>query len=75
MLTLGDWAIVEAEFDQAEPAIYLLKKETVDWKIRGDWGGTPAPHKANPMIRRWLSKDAPDAPRDLVKCFEAIPAR
>ena len=68
----GDWFMVESNFAQLEPAIFLLKRSGSSFKVQpqGVWSGTPAPWTPGPVIRAYLGSKVPDAPYALVRCFD-----
>lgn len=68
----GDWFIVESDFEQLEPAIFLLNKHGSNFDVltTAIWSGTPAPWKPGPEIRKYMKAKAPEAPTSLIRCFE-----
>jgi hypothetical protein len=66
-----DWLLAEVEFDTLLPAVVLLRQEKDSVKIqeRAIWSGTTQPWKAAPLIRNYISHQAPEAPASLFSCF------
>jgi hypothetical protein len=64
---LGDWAIVEATPPNAEPGIFVLKKEGAAYTAAATWGGVA---QSAQEIRDYLAQNTPGAPAELFACFE-----
>jgi hypothetical protein len=69
----GDWWLAETEFEQLLPAVVLLQLTPAGLvPVQGAvWSGTTHPWRAAPLIRGYISQQAPQAPADLLACFEA----
>ena len=69
----GDWWLAETEFDQPLPAVVLLQQTPAGLQpVQGaTWSGTTHPWRAAPLIRDYITRQAPQAPPDLLACFEA----
>ena len=69
----GEWWLAETEFDQLLPAVVLLQQTPAGMQpVQGaTWSGTTHPWRAAPLIRGYISQQAPTAPADLLACFEA----
>lgn len=69
----GDWWLAETEFDQLLPAVVLLQQTPAGLQpVQGaTWSGTTHPWRAAPLIRGYISRQAPQAPAALLACFEA----
>ena len=69
----GEWWLAETEFDQLLPAVVLLKQTASGLQaIDGaTWSGTTHPWRAAPLIRDYITRQAPQAPAALLACFEA----
>jgi hypothetical protein len=67
----GPWLVVEVEFETLLPAVVTLKASNGEFTIvpNAIWSGYTQPWVAAPFIRDYLSRQAPDMPADLVKCF------
>lgn len=67
----GPWLLMEVEFDALLPAVVTLKAADGEFTIvpNAIWSGYAQPWVAAPFIRNHLSRQAPDMPIDLVKCF------
>ncbi|MFZ5531582.1 MAG: hypothetical protein ACOY4U_11115 [Pseudomonadota bacterium] len=68
----GAWLIAEAEFPEAEPGAFLLRKQGKAYKVVSVWGGSAAPFKDAPAIRQWFRSQAPSAPAALIECHEPL---
>ncbi len=68
------WLLAELEFDTLLPAVVLLHEDNGAIKIqeRAIWSGTTRPWKAGPLIRNYISRQAPDAPAALFACFTPL---
>lgn len=72
MWVSGRWMLIEAEFQTLLPAVSLLQLHQSGWQVvpHGVWSGQTHPWRAAPLIRRYLAKQVPQAPRTLLDCFE-----
>ena len=70
--TAGDWLLAEVEFKELFPAVVLIKQSVPSLTVvpHGVWSGVTKPWKAIPKIRHYLSAQVPEAPVDLLRCFE-----
>ena len=67
----GQWLLAEVEFATLNPAVVLLSSahariSVVEGAI---WSGTTAPWHAASLIRRYIQGRAPQAPPELLNCF------
>lgn len=67
----GQWLLAEVEFATLNPAVVLLtsaqeRTSVVEGAI---WSGTTAPWHAASLIRRYIQTRAPQAPPELLSCF------
>ena len=71
MWTLGEWTLAEVEFEALLPAVVTLQKSSNEQKImpRGIWSGHTKPWMAAPLIRTYLTTQAPEVPVKLLNCF------
>ena len=71
VLTSNDWSLAVVEFKDLLPAVLLLRH--VDGKPRivpnAIWSGETHPWLAAPFIRQYLKRKAPQAPAQLLECF------
>ncbi|WP_333842125.1 hypothetical protein [Limnohabitans sp.] len=67
----GAWLLVEVEFDDLLPAVVTLTQANGALSVvpNAIWSGYTQPWVAAPFIRDYLSRQAPEMPSDLVKCF------
>ena len=72
ILTQGDWILAEADFPDAEPAIFLLLKSQTEVVTKAAYGGTAAPFNEAAAIRDILFEKVPYAPDALIKCYEPV---
>lgn len=68
----GDWFMVESNFSDLEPAIFLIEKHGQKLSVQSQavWSGTPSPWLAGPAIRDFVQTKAPQAPANLIRCFQ-----
>jgi hypothetical protein len=68
----ADWLLVEAEFTELLPAVVLLHNRQGQWQVvpHATWSGSVQPWKAAPLIRTYMTRQAPDVPSALLDCFE-----
>ena len=66
------WLLAELEFTTLNPAVVLLHsaQERVSVVEGAIWSGTTAPWASAPFIRRYIRERAPQAPRELMDCFD-----
>lgn len=64
---LGDWVLIETSFLSSEPGIFALRREGETYKYVTAWGGVA---ESAAQIRAYLAQNAPDAPKELIDCFE-----
>ncbi|MEO0028535.1 MAG: hypothetical protein RJB45_576, partial [Pseudomonadota bacterium] len=71
LVTLQDWYLAEVEFKELLPAVVLM--DTYQGQPRmvphAIWSGETHPWLAAPFIRKYLSRQAPQSPRQLLACF------
>lgn len=69
---LGEWFLVESEFDELFPSVVLIKKSANEFQIvpQALWSGYTRPWKAAPFIRQYISKQAPQVPMALINCYK-----
>ena len=72
LLQQDTWLLAELEFTTLNPAVVLLKTtpEQVSVVEGAVWSGTTAPWTSAPFIRRYIGDRAPQAPAELLKCFD-----
>lgn len=72
VMRLGPWYMVESEFADLEPALFLLSRneDKLHIHMQGTWSGTAAPWTPGPIIREYMQSKIPTAPRALIDCFE-----
>lgn len=68
------WLLAEVEFDTLLPAVVLLREESGALRVqeRAIWSGMTHPWKVGPLIRNYISRQAPDAPAALFACFTPL---
>ena len=68
----GSWWLAETEFDQLLPAVVLLEQTPNGLQpVNGaTWSGTTHPWRAAPLIRSYITGQAPQAPMALLNCFD-----
>jgi len=69
---MDKWVVAEAEFAELLPAVVLLDLSGIEAKIMSNavWSGYTKPWKAAPFIRDYLTRQSPDLPPSLTKCFD-----
>ena len=74
LLQQGPWLLAELEFSALNPAVVLLRADggALQLPERAIWSGTTHPWKAGPLIRNYISRQAPDAPAALFSCFTPL---
>jgi len=67
----GSWLLAEVEFATLNPAVVLLtsSQERISVVEGAIWSGTTAPWHAASLIRRYIQGRAPQAPHELLNCF------
>ena len=67
----GPWLLAEVEFATLNPAVVLLTSgpESISVVDGAIWSGTTAPWHAASLIRRYIQERAPQAPHELLSCF------
>lgn len=76
----GDWLLAQVRFTELQSAVVLLQVSEAGYAIAagGVWSGSTHPHRPGPVVRRYLRSRVPQAPGDLIDCFEdrvAVPGR
>jgi hypothetical protein len=68
----GNWFLVESDFVQLEPAIFLIEKRNQGLAVSKDaiWSGTPGPWTPGPEIRKLMQAKSPQTPSSLIRCFK-----
>lgn len=68
----GDWLLAQARFTALQSAVVLLQASEAGYAIApgGVWSGSTHPHRPGPVIRRFLRSRVPQAPGDLIDCFD-----
>lgn len=64
------WILVETDFENLEPAVILLESTANTYKVAALYGGTAAPFNDVQVIHTHLSHQRPDAPKQLINCYE-----
>ncbi len=67
-----DWLLAQVRFANLHDAVVLLHASGAGHVIApgGVWSGSTHPHRPGPVIRRFLRSRVPQAPGDLIDCFE-----
>jgi len=70
--TTGNWALVEVKFKDLLPAVVLIDQTVQPPQIvpNAIWSGETHPWRPAPFVRQYISNKAPQAPADLLDCFE-----
>jgi hypothetical protein len=68
--TSDDWLLVEADVENREPVIALLKGQSGGYVLVAQYSGTAAPFNETQSIHEYLIGKAPSAVHQLVRCFE-----
>jgi hypothetical protein len=66
------WVLVETDLQNLEPAIFLLKDAATGYKKVASYSGTAAPFNDTQAIQAYLQREAPNAPPQLIKCYEPV---
>lgn len=71
----SDWALAELQFSQLPNTVALLRETPAGLAIepRSVWSGTTHPFDTGHFVRRYLQKQVPEAPLELIRCFEPTP--
>ena len=71
-VTKGNWALVEVKFKDLLPAVVLIDQTVQSPQIvpNAIWSGETLPWRSAPFVRQYISNKAPQAPSDLLDCFE-----
>jgi hypothetical protein len=69
---MGNWMLVESEFEDLLPALVLLERVDNHPQIvpQALWSGYTIPFKAAPFIRQYIKKQSPNTPTQLLNCFK-----
>ena len=72
----GTWLLAELEFSTLNPAVVLLTSASSHVRVVDGavWSGTTAPWTSAPFIRRYIRERAPNAPAELLACFDPVAA-
>jgi hypothetical protein len=72
LLTMDDWLLVEVVFKELLPAVVLIDQSKGPPRIipNAIWSGETHPWLAGPFIRHYLASKAPDAPVQLLQCYD-----
>lgn len=67
--------MAQLQFSQLQDAVVLLHETPEGLSItpQGIWSGTTHPLHGGSFIRRYLRTQAPEAPADLIRCFDPVP--
>jgi hypothetical protein len=68
----GPWLLAELEFSTLNPAVVLLTSAASSVRVveGAIWSGTTAPWQSATLIRRYIQDRAPQAPPELMNCFD-----
>jgi len=71
---LGQWAVAEVHFSRLKPTLVVLHQDP-DWRVwpQAVWSGSTAPWRVNDFVRRYLQRQAPKVPSELMACVEVDP--
>jgi len=72
ILKQRNWFLVETDLTNAEPVIELFEHTSNGYKEMAGYGGTAAPFKDAPVIRKYLLEQAPTAPAALIQCYDPV---
>jgi hypothetical protein len=74
LVTLQDWYLAEVEFKELLPAVVLMDTDQGQLRMvpHAIWSGETHPWLAAPFIRKYLSSQAPQSPRQLLACFDPL---
>lgn len=67
------WLLGQVKFRDLQTAVVVLTSSEQGLTIPHGavWSGATHPHRPDPFIRRYLRSRTPDAPPDLIACFES----
>ena len=70
------WLLAELEFSTLNPAVVLLSSDQHPARVveGAIWSGTTAPWQSANLIRRYIQDRAPQAPPELMNCFDPVNA-
>jgi len=67
----GDWVLIETDFVNLEPAIFLLRSvRQSQYAVAATYGGTATPFNTVQSIHEYFHKVTSDAPAQLIDCYE-----
>lgn len=71
------WAIAEVAFDTLKPALVVVRSQGQAWRVQDQavWSGATAPWHSGDFVRRYLQRQAPGLPQDLLACIAIDPSR
>lgn len=74
LMTVQGWYLAEVEFKELLPAVVLMDTDQGQPRIvpHAIWSGETHPWLAAPFIRKYLSSQAPQSPRQLLACFDPL---
>jgi len=74
LLKKGSWFLAAVEFKELLPAVVLIDQSNGPARIipNAIWSGETHPWLAGPVIRRYLASKAPQAPLELLKCYDPL---
>jgi hypothetical protein len=77
LLMVKHWMVAQVEFDRLLEAILVLKSDgsVVSLLPHAMWSGDTAPFNPESTIREYLRAQAPEAPAELLNCFDLQPSR
>jgi len=72
LLTTRNWSLATVEFKELLPAVVLIDQNHGPARIipNAIWSGETHPWLAGPVIRSYLASKAPQAPLELLDCFD-----
>jgi hypothetical protein len=72
LISTEAWALAEVQFEELLPAVVLIRQTEGELKIipNAIWSGETHPWQAAPYIRHYMATRAPQAPAQLLDCFE-----
>jgi hypothetical protein len=68
------WLLVEADFENLEPALFLVKQRLNQFEVLATYSGTAAPFNDIQFIHQYLVTQRRDVPLPLVNCYEPVGA-
>lgn|GEM_PF-7013530 len=72
ILKQESWYLVEADLTNAEPVIELFEHTSNGYIEKVGYGGTAAPFKDAPAIRKYLIDQVPAIPAALIQCYDPV---